>query len=95
MNTRKLKTLELEAASGSLAKYAGQLDGEPLVITCHRRPIAALVPIEGMDVESLSIGTNPEFLNLIERARRRRLTEGTVSEEEIRRELGAPANGQE
>jgi antitoxin (DNA-binding transcriptional repressor) of toxin-antitoxin stability system len=90
-----MKTLDLEAASGSLAEYARRLDGKPVVVTCNGQPIAALVPIDGMDLESLSVGTSPDFLDLIERARRRRKAAGTVSEDEIRREFGLPANGQE
>jgi len=33
--------------------------------------MAALVPIEEVDLESLSLGTNPDFLALIEQSRAR------------------------
>jgi prevent-host-death family protein len=94
MKTRGLKTLDLEAASGSLAEYTRRLSGEPVVVTSNGQPIAALVPLEGLDIESLSMGTNPDFLDLLERARRRRRLQGTASEEEIRADFGLPANGQ-
>jgi hypothetical protein len=49
------------------------------------QPMAALVPIENADLETASLSTNRQFLNLIERARTRAKTEGAISSEEIRR----------
>lgn len=95
MKVRRLKTLKVDAAPAPLADLAGQLAGEPLAIVRDGRPIAVLVPVEGMDLESLSLSTNEDFLALIERARSRRMTEGTLSEDDLRRELGLPSNGPE
>ena len=54
------------------------------------KPIAALVPVEGVDLETLAVGTNPDFLDLIERSRRRQLAEGGRTLEEVRRRLEMP-----
>ena len=40
------------------------------------------------DTESISLGTNPEFMAIIERSRRRHAAEGGIPIEEVRRRLG-------
>jgi len=54
------------------------------VITDHGQPVAALVAIETADLETVSLSTNPQFLNLIERSRSRVSDEGGASSEEMR-----------
>ena len=56
-----------------------------VVITDHGQPVAALVAIENADLETVSLSTNPQFLNLIERSRAQVSDEGGVSSEEMRR----------
>jgi hypothetical protein len=51
-------------------------------------PVAALISIEDVDWESISLSMNPEFIALIERARERARREGTVSHEEVLQEFG-------
>jgi antitoxin (DNA-binding transcriptional repressor) of toxin-antitoxin stability system len=75
-------------ATGSLAAFARELNGDVLVLTQGGKPVAALVPIQEMDMESLAVGTSPKFLDVIERARRRHEKEGGISQEEMRRRLG-------
>src|SRR5579864_5306941 len=83
-----MKKLAMNKATAPLAQYARELDGSLLVITEEGQPIAALVPVAGIDMESLAVGTNPKFLEIIERSRRREKSEGGVSIEEVRRRLG-------
>ncbi len=64
-----MKTLELEKASGALADYAANLGSESIVITSKKKPVAALVPLQGGEGESLSLGLNPAFMRIIRRAR--------------------------
>jgi len=56
-----------------------------VVITDHGQPVAAHVAIENADLETVSLRTNPQFLNLIERSRSRVSDEGGVPSEEMRR----------
>jgi hypothetical protein len=42
----------------------------PKVFTDKKRPVAALVSLRKVDRESLELGTNPEFLKIIEAARK-------------------------
>ena len=82
-----MKTVDLRKASRSLAQYARTVD-EPLVVTRNGKPLAALVPVEESDLESLSLGTNPVFLELLERSRARLRTHGGMSATEMRKRLG-------
>jgi antitoxin (DNA-binding transcriptional repressor) of toxin-antitoxin stability system len=86
-----MKTLEVATAKGSLAAYVGDLKERPVILTKNRRPVAALVPLPlGMDLESLSLGMNPDFWALLERSRESARKEGTIPIEEVRRRLGLP-----
>ena len=66
-----MKTIEKTDATASLASYAEYAEDFPIVITDHGRPIAALMPIPNADLETVSLGSNPEFLALISRSRAR------------------------
>ena len=83
-----MKVVKLSEATVSLAEYVRRVDGEPLVVTRAGKPVAALVPIENADLETISLSTNPKFLAIIERSRRRARTEGEIGEKEMRRRLG-------
>ena len=71
-----------------MAEYAAEVDKEPVIVTSKGKPIAALVSIENADLETVSLSTNPKFLELIERSRARQRAEGDISSEEMRRRLG-------
>ncbi len=80
-----MKIVEQIQATASLAEYAAKIDSGPVVVTSHGQPIAALVPIENADMETVSLSTNRAFLDLIERSRARVRAEGAISREEMRR----------
>ncbi|NEQ35245.1 MAG: hypothetical protein F6K40_02545 [Okeania sp. SIO3I5] len=64
-------------------------DREPLIVTDGGRPVMALVPLdEDMDLETLSLSFNEEFIGIIERSRARQEAEGGIPIEEVRRQLG-------
>lgn len=83
-----MKTIEQKEATEALAKYVSQMADEPMIVTVKGKPIAALVPVNNSDMETVSLSSNPEFLALIERSRARHKEEGGISSEEIRRRLG-------
>lgn len=83
-----MKTLELKEATASLADYVPSVEEEPLVLLANGKPVAALLAVEVEDLEALSLSTNPRFLELIERSRRRHEAEGGISPDEMRRRLG-------
>ncbi len=79
-----MRKLKMSEATASLAEYTRDLKQGPLVVTVNGKPVAALVPIEGMDWESLCVGTSPIFLDIIERSRRRFEAEGGIPSKELR-----------
>ncbi len=86
-----MKTVEIAEATNPLADYVPGVRTEPLVITDHGTPTAVMLPLDDVDLESISLGTNPAFIALIERSRARARAEGEVSAEEMRRRvLGMP-----
>jgi PHD/YefM family antitoxin component YafN of YafNO toxin-antitoxin module len=60
---------------------------EPLVFTEKKRPVAMLVSLRKVDRESLALSTNPEFLRIIETARKEIRAGQTISLEEVERKL--------
>ena len=80
-----MKTVEKQDATRTLADYAADIQGGPVVVTDHGSPVAALVPIENADLETVALSTNRQFLDLIERSRSRVQAEGGVSSEEMRK----------
>ena len=83
-----MKLMELEKATGSLARYARVARKEPLILTIHGKPVVALLFVGNVDWETLSLSTNPDFLEIIEESRKSLREEGGISEEEMRRRLG-------
>ena len=83
-----MKVIEKADAKAPLVEYIAEVDKEPVIVTSKGKPIAALVSIENADLETVSLSTNPQFLELIERSRARQRAEGGISSEEMRRRLG-------
>ena len=83
-----MKVIEKVDATAPLAEFAAEVEKEPVIVTSKGKPIAALVSIENADIETVSLSTNPKFLELIERSRVRHHAEGGIPSKEMRRRLG-------
>ncbi len=83
-----MKTLDITRATASLADYAQDESRETVIVTRKGKPIAALVPIENADWETVGLSTHPQFLSLIERSRVRQKMEGGISSQEMKSRLG-------
>jgi antitoxin (DNA-binding transcriptional repressor) of toxin-antitoxin stability system len=83
-----MKTIELVQATAPLAEYAQEVSKELIIITVGGKPVAALVPIENADLETVTLSTHSQFLALSERSRARQKAEGGISSAEMRRRLG-------
>ncbi len=81
-----MKTIEIQESDLIFDEYLQA--GEIVVLTRSGQPVAAVVPIEGMDLETLSLSTNPKFLEIIERARRSQKEHGRISLESVERQFG-------
>jgi prevent-host-death family protein len=86
-----MKTIDVKKATGSLAAYVTEARDEPLIIVSKGRPLAALMPVDGADLETVALSLNRKFMEFIERSRARHAREGGMSSEEMRRRLGLPA----
>jgi hypothetical protein len=64
-----VKTIRLSTASGTLAEYAARLSDEIVLLTDRNRAVAALVPLRGVDRESILLSGHPAFLRIIRRSR--------------------------
>ena len=62
---------------------------EPMLIMSDGKPLMALLDMKDTDFETLSLRTNPEFMEIIWQSRERHEKEGGISSEEMRRRLGA------
>jgi antitoxin (DNA-binding transcriptional repressor) of toxin-antitoxin stability system len=80
-----MKVVEKAKATEALAAYAEEIKNGPVVVTDQGKPVAVLMPIENADLETVSLSTDREFIDLIQRARVRACTEGTISNKEMRR----------
>ena len=55
----------------------------PLILTRNGQPIAALFPVEDVDMETLSISMNPKFINIVEQSRKSQKEAGRIFLEDI------------
>ena len=83
-----MRTVDIAEATGSLSEYARRIRRGPVVVTRRGRPVAVVVAVEGLDLETLSLSTNPDFIALIERARASYRATGGLSLDEVRRRCG-------
>ncbi|MGB7948979.1 MAG: hypothetical protein WCH75_14940 [Candidatus Binatia bacterium] len=74
-----MKAMKLPKEIESFLDVAEATEEETLVFTKKRRPVAALVSLKKVDRESLALSTNPQFLRIIENARKEIRAGKTVS----------------
>ena len=82
-----MTTLDISKATESLADYSKDVSTEPLILTKNGLPVAALVSIEDMDWESLSLILNSKFIDIIEKSRQQIRAKGGVSAAEMGKRL--------
>jgi antitoxin (DNA-binding transcriptional repressor) of toxin-antitoxin stability system len=82
-----MRTIEIDQATNALGQYARELEQEPLVLTQDGHVVAALMPIDDADLESISLSFNPKFLAMIESSREERRNGESSSADEVRRQL--------
>ena len=80
-----MKVIEKSKATGTLAAYTDEIRDGAVIVTSDGNPVAALVPIENADLETVALSTNPAFIALVERSRSRVSTEGGISSEDMRK----------
>ncbi|MBC6453370.1 MAG: type II toxin-antitoxin system prevent-host-death family antitoxin [Hormoscilla sp. SP5CHS1] len=81
-----MRKVEISEAEAPWAEYVQ--DREPIVLTRDGQPVAAVVPIEGIDLETLMVSVNPNFIDIIQRSRQSQKEHGRIFLEDVRQELG-------
>ncbi len=80
-----MKVIDTADAKASLAEYAAEMEGLPVILTSDGKPVAALVRIENADLETISLSTNQDFLDLIQQSRENSKSAKPISGDEMRR----------
>jgi len=86
-----MKTIELSEVA-ALVPLVDSGDREPVFVTQQGETVAAIVPTNAEDAESLLLSINPKFQELLERSEYRLKSEGAVSSADVRQRLGMPAS---
>jgi PHD/YefM family antitoxin component YafN of YafNO toxin-antitoxin module len=86
-----MKAMKLPKEIESFLDVAEAAEEETLVFTKKKRPVAALVSLKKVDRESLALSTNPQFLRIIETARKEIRAGKTISLEVLERKYGVLA----
>lgn len=59
-----MKILDITEANASLVEYIKSLSEEAIIITNNGEPIAVLVNLENIDLESISLTSNLKFIQM-------------------------------
>jgi hypothetical protein len=84
-----MRKIEITQATNSLGDYARELERGPLVLTQDGHAVAALLPIDDADLESLALSISPRFQAIIDQARAEYREGRALSPEDVRRALGS------
>jgi antitoxin (DNA-binding transcriptional repressor) of toxin-antitoxin stability system len=84
-----MKSIDLSEVS-ALVPLVTSGGTEPVFVTSEGQTVAAIVPTNAEDAESLLLSINPKFQEILERSENRLKTEGAVSSADVRSKLGLP-----
>jgi hypothetical protein len=85
-----MKRIAIEECTLSVQDLVQIAEAETVVLTRQGTPILGIVGVDEDEVEAWSLGSNPDFLALMERFRERGRREGGIALEEVRCQLGIP-----
>ena len=84
-----MKTIELSEVA-ALVPLLQSDSQEPLLVTQNGQTVAAIVPANEEEAESLLLSINPKFQAILERSQRRLESEGAITIAEVRKRLEPP-----
>jgi antitoxin (DNA-binding transcriptional repressor) of toxin-antitoxin stability system len=82
-----MKAVEVKQDEAVL-EHVPQMGDGPIALLVNGKPVAVIVPVEDMDLESVSLAYSRNFYDLIEQSRKSIKEEGGVSIDEVRQQLG-------
>jgi antitoxin (DNA-binding transcriptional repressor) of toxin-antitoxin stability system len=83
-----VKTIKLSQASRTLAEYAAELSNEIVLLAERNKVVAAIVPLKGVNRESIALSGHPGFLRIIARSRAQFRRGQTMSLAEMKAAFG-------
>jgi hypothetical protein len=83
-----MQRIAIEDCNLSVQELVQIVETEPIVLTREGMPVLGVVGVDAGDVEAWSLGSNPDFLAMMERFRERGRREGGIPLAEVRRRLG-------
>ena len=63
-----MKTMEVPIGQKQLQAAIRQGEEETIVLTRRGKPVAAVVPMKGVDAETLRLSTSRRFMNILRRS---------------------------
>lgn len=84
-----MKIIPLYEAKNRLSEYVKDARRAPIVITVNGRPAAALVALDGEDLESFLLANHPRFTAMLDRAHAAAREQGTTPLSAVEREVAA------
>lgn len=82
-----MKTMEVPAGQRQLRAAIRQGEEETIVLTRRGKPVAAVVPMKGVDAETLKLSTSRKFLGILRRSFAQLDAGRTVSLAEMKRRV--------
>jgi hypothetical protein len=76
-----MKAIEISEIASLLENY--DKTAYPLILTRNGQPIAALFPVEDVDIETLSLSMNPKFVDIINQSRKSQKEDGRIFLEDL------------
>ena len=85
-----MRRIAIESCDLSIQELAQIAETEPVILTRQGKPVLGIAGVDEAEVETWSLGSNPDFLATMERFRDRGRREGGVPLAEVRRRLDIP-----
>jgi PHD/YefM family antitoxin component YafN of YafNO toxin-antitoxin module len=83
-----MRIIEIAKTNATLAEYTSDITQAPVIIVNNGQPVAALITLDNVDMETLFLSTNPKFIELIEHSRAQQRSNDGISSVEMRHRLG-------
>lgn len=83
-----MKTMEVPTGEKQLRAAIRQGQEETIVLTRRGKPVAAVIPMKGVDAETLKLSTSRKFLGILKRSFAQLDAGRAISLAEMRRRVG-------
>ena len=83
-----MKTINLNDTTTSARELVEQVGKGPILLRDGRGHTYVLAEVDDADAEAIALGSSPQLLAMIERSRARAQTEGWLTTEQMREQLG-------